>query len=53
MPRDNRCVYMARVCFMFAVVTGCRDDVCRVFECYRGGRVVMDVFWRRLCVSVL
>ena len=26
-----------------------RDDVC---ECYRGGIVVMDVIWRRLCVNM-
>ena len=31
-------------------VYGCswRDDVCRVCGCYRGGIVVMDVFWRIL-----
>ena len=29
------------------------DDVCRVCECYRGGIVVMYVFWRRLCESIL
>ena len=29
-----------------------RDDVCRVCGCYRGGIVVMDVFWRQLCVSM-
>ena len=23
--------------------------MCRVGECYRGGIVVMDVIWRRLC----
>ena len=36
-------------------VCGCswRDDVCRVCGCYRGGIVVMDVFWRRLCVSMI
>ena len=28
-------------------------DVCRVCECYRGGIMVMDVFWRRLYVSIL
>ena len=35
-------------------VRGCssRDDVCRVCGCYRGGIVVMDVFWRRLCISI-
>ena len=28
--------------------------MCRVCECYRGGGiVVMDVIWRRLCVSIL
>ena len=26
---------------------------CRVCGCYRGGIVVMDVFWRRLCVSMI
>ena len=30
-----------------------RYDVCRVCRCYRGGIVVMDVFWRRLCVSMI
>ena len=36
-------------------VCGCswRDDVCRVCGCYRGGIVVMDVFWRRICVSMI
>ena len=36
-------------------VCGCswRDDVCRVCGCYRGGIVVMDVFWRRLCVRMI
>ena len=39
-------------------VCGCswRDDVrrvCRVCGCYRGVIVVMDVFWRRLCVSMI
>ena len=36
-------------------VCGCswRDEVCRVCGCYRGGIVVMDVFWRRLCVSMI
>ena len=35
-------------------VCGCswRDDVCRVCGCYRGG-IVVDVFWRRLCVSMI
>ena len=33
-------------------ICGCgwRDDVC---GCYRGGIVVMDVFWRRLCASMI
>ena len=26
--------------------------MCLVCGCYRGGIVVMDVFWRRLCVSI-
>ena len=26
--------------------------MCRVCGCYRGRMVVMDVFWRRLCVSM-
>ena len=26
--------------------------MCRVGGCYRGGIVVMDVFWCRLCVSM-
>ena len=30
-----------------------RDDVCRVCEYYRGGIVVMDVIWRRLCVNLI
>ena len=36
-------------------VCGCswRDHVCRVCGCYRGGIVVMDVFWRRLCVCMI
>ena len=36
-------------------VCGCswRDHVCRVCGCYRGGIVVMDVFWCRLCVSMI
>ena len=31
----------------------CRDDVRRVCECYKGDIVVMDVFWCRLCVSMI
>ena len=27
--------------------------MCRVCGYYRGGIVVMDVFWRRLCVSMI
>ena len=27
--------------------------MCRVCGCYRRGIVVMDVFWRRLCVSMV
>ena len=36
-------------------VCGCswRDDVCHVCGCYRGCIVVMDVFWRQLCVSMI
>ena len=36
-------------------VCGCswRDGVCRVCGCCRGGIVVMDVIWRRLCVSMI
>ena len=36
-------------------VCGCSVacDVCCVCECYKGGIVVMDVFWRRLCVSMI
>ena len=30
-----------------------RDNVCRVYECYRGGRVVMDVICCRLCVNMI
>ena len=29
-----------------------RDDVCRVCVCYRGGIVVMEVIWHRLCVNM-
>ena len=36
-------------------VCGCsgRDDVCCVCISYKGGIVVMDVSWRRLCVSMI
>ena len=36
-------------------ICGCswRDDVCHVCECYRGGIMVMDVIWRRLCVTMI
>ena len=36
-------------------VCGCswRDDVCRVGGYYRGGIVVMDVIWRRICVCMI
>ena len=27
--------------------------MCRVYECYRGGIVVMDVIWRRLFVNMI
>ena len=27
--------------------------MCCVRECYKGGIVVMDVIWRRLCVSMI
>ena len=27
--------------------------MCCVYECYKGGIVVMDVIWRRLCVSMI
>ena len=27
--------------------------VCSVYECYRGGIVVMDVIWRLLCVNMI
>ena len=27
--------------------------MCRVCECYRGGIVVMDVFWRWLCGNMI
>ena len=27
--------------------------MCRVSECYRGGIVVIDVIWRRLCVNMI
>ena len=30
-----------------------RDGVCCVCGCYRGGIVVMDVIWRRLCASMI
>ena len=47
-PSTNPRVTMWCVC-------GCswRDDVCRVCECSRGGLVVMDVSWRRLCVCMI
>ena len=32
------------------VPCGCSCDVC---ECYRGGIVVMDVIWRRLCLNII
>ena len=31
----------------------CRDGMCHVCGCYRGGIVVMDVIFRRLCVSMI
>ena len=36
-------------------VCGCswKDDVCRVCECYRWGTVVIDMFRRGLCVSMI
>ena len=27
--------------------------MCPMCECYKGGIVVMEVIWRRLCVSIL
>ena len=27
--------------------------MCRLCECYRGGILVMDVIWRRLCVNII
>ena len=30
-----------------------RDDMCCVCECYKGGIVVIDVIWSRLCVSMI
>ena len=27
--------------------------MCCMRECYRGGIVVMDVIWRRLCVNMI
>ena len=57
-PSDRQCNHSGGVCPQIQGVTmwcvcGCswRDDMCRVCGCYRGGIVVMDVFWRQLCVS--
>ena len=35
------------------VVGAVEEMMCVVCGCYRGGIVVMDVFWRRLCVSMI
>ena len=36
-------------------ICGCswRDDVCCACECYKGSIVVMDIFWRWPCVSMI
>ena len=59
-PSGQQCSRSGGVCPQIPGVTmwcvcGCgwRDDMCRVCGCYRGGIVVMDVFWRRLCVSII
>ena len=31
----------------------CKDYVSCVYECYKGGIVVMGVIWRRLCVNMI
>ena len=42
---------MQRGAYVGAVVeTMCVVCVC---ECYKGGIMVMDVIWRRLCVSII
>ena len=35
------------------VVCMWRNDVCCVCECYKWGIVVINVIWRRLCVSMI
>ena len=41
-------------CEMWCVCgCSCREDGCRVRDCYRGGIVVIDVNCRRLCVSLI
>ena len=59
-PSGQQCSHSGGVCprnpgATMWCVCGCswRDDVCRVCGCHRGGIVVMDVFWRRLCVSMI
>ena len=36
-----------------AYVGTVEEMMCVVCECYKGSRVVMDVIWRRLCVSMI
>ena len=59
-PSGQQCSHSGGVCpqiqgWQCGAYSGCswRDDVCRVCGCYRGDIVVMDVFWRRLCVSMI
>ena len=60
-PSGQQCSHSSGVCpqiqgwqLMWCVCWySWRDDVCRVGGCYRGDIVMMDVFWRQLCVSMI
>ena len=41
------------LCGLCVSSTLCRYYIYSVCECYRGGIVVMDVIWRRLCVNMI
>ena len=45
---DVVCLCLVCIMWQFSV-----EEMCRVCGCYRGGIVVMDVFWRRLCISMI
>ena len=49
------CPLVTIVHCLYWCLCGCssRDDVRRVCKCYRGSILVMDVFWRRFCVSMI